>query len=802
MNLPAERLPAPAGAGDTDGPAAAVSRPAVRLERGRVVVLSSLFPSDARPAAGLFVRERMFRLARHRPVLVVSPQPWFPLQGLIRRLRPGYRPMAAAEERQRGVRVYYPRFFSLPGVGRCLDGFFMGLATWWLLKRLQRREALQLIDSHFAYPDGYAATWAGRRLGVPVCITLRGTEVPLSRTLLRRGLMRRALLHADRVFAVSDSLRRLAVALGVPAERTRVVGNGVDAECFRPVDRHQARAALGLPADAKVLVSVGALVERKGFHRVIELLPRLRERFPTLRYLVVGGASPEGDCSAMLREQVRRLGLEEVVSFLGPLPPEELKLPLSAADVFVLATSNEGWANVFLEAMACGLPVVSTRVGGNEEVVCREDLGCLVPFGEPGAMRSALEQALARDWDRAAIRRYAEDNTWDTRVQVLREEFERLAPGRARVGRDAGRPLRLALVGPLPPPAGGMANQTRQLARLLASEGIDVDLIPTNSPPPGLWAAELRWVRALPRLLVYVAALWRAFGRADVCHLMANSGWSWHLFAAPAIWIGWLRGVPVLVNYRGGQAGEFLARQVSWVRPTLRRAAALVVPSGFLRQVFGEHGFDALMVPNIIDLARFHPGEAPPEGSFDILVARNLEPLYGIDTAIRALALLRAEFPGATLTVAGSGPAEEELRRLAASLGVAGAVRFTGSVASEDMPRLFQQARVALNPSLADNMPNSVLEALAAGRPVVSTRVGGVPFLVTDERTALLVPPADPQAMARALLRLARDPVLAEALARRGLEEVGQYAWTRVRERLLALYGELAAAGARVQGAA
>jgi teichuronic acid biosynthesis glycosyltransferase TuaC len=175
-----------------------------------------------------------------------------------------------------------------------------------------------------------------------------------------------------------------------------------------------------------VLISVGGLVERKGMHRVIDVLPALLEHHPNLHYLIVGGASPEGDNRAELTAQVARLGLAERVHFLGSLPADELKWPLSASDVFVLATRNEGWANVFLEAMACGLPVVSTDVGGNAEVVCRDELGTIVPFGDSAALQQALDAALDKDWDRAAILDYARDNQWDKRVAQLLRAFEPL----------------------------------------------------------------------------------------------------------------------------------------------------------------------------------------------------------------------------------------------------------------------------------------------------------------------------------------------------------------------------------------
>lgn len=403
----------------------------------RIAVLSMLFPHAGQPTAGVFIRERMFRVGRQLPLVVVAPVPWFPFQGVIRRWRPHFRPPAPRQEVQEGIPVYHPRFFSVPGIAKSLDGLFMALGALPTLRRLCREQGVDLLDAHFAYPDGYAARLLARWLGRPFAVTLRGTEPRLGRTRIRGALIRRALSGAARVFAVSDSLRQWAAGQGVAPERLEVVGNGVDTERFQPVDRQSARTALGIPADAPVLITVGGLTERKGFHRVIECLPALRARWPDLRYLVVGGPSAEGDWRPRLEAQVCELGLEEAVHFLGVVPPDELKGPLSAADAFVLASRNEGWANVLLEAMACGLPVVTTDVGGNREVVRDETLGRVVPFGDGTALREALDTALADAWDRQAIRRYAESQAWERRVQQLQTAFGEIT--RTAGGVERGR---------------------------------------------------------------------------------------------------------------------------------------------------------------------------------------------------------------------------------------------------------------------------------------------------------------------------------------------------------------------------
>lgn len=394
--------------------------------RPALLVWSSLFPSPAQPQAGVFIRERMQRVGEHLPITVISPQPWFPLQGLIRMFRPHFRPPAPRREQQAGIEVLRPRYLSVPGVLKSLDGYSMALGAYATARRLRREGRVDLIDAHFAYPDGLAASRVARWLSVPCTITLRGTEVRHSHDKALRALVLEALNAATRIFAVSDSLRRLAIGLGVPAERIRTVGNGVDSARFQPVTRSSARRTVQLPEDARVLITVGGLVERKGFHRVIACLPALLEEFPTLYYLAVGSAGPEGDYSATLRAQVQKLGLTDRVRFLGALPPAGVCTALSAADVFVLSTRNEGWANVLLEAMACGLPVVATDVGGNAEVVCREDLGTIVPFDDHESLLAALRRALRLEWDRAAIRRYAQQNDWQERVRALLDEFRAL----------------------------------------------------------------------------------------------------------------------------------------------------------------------------------------------------------------------------------------------------------------------------------------------------------------------------------------------------------------------------------------
>lgn len=400
--------------------------PDMPVKQPKLLVFSSLFPSSVRPGAGVFIKERMFRVGHQLPLVVVSPVPWFPMQSLLRCWKPNFRPQPEAYAEIDGVPVYYPKFFSIPGFFKSFDGFFMAVSCLLTLLKIRKKYRFDLIDAHFAYPDGYAAGLLGRWFNVPVTITLRGTEVTLSKFPGRRQRILSAIKRANRVFSVAESLKRHVTGLGAQADKIQVVGNGVDTAVFYPVDKVQARQALGIDGQAKVLISVGGLVERKGFHRVIEVLPELLKSYPDIVYLIVGGDSPEGNIRARLEQQVETLGLTNNVRFLGAKPSTELKTPLSAADIFVLATANEGWANVFLEAMACGLPIITTDVGGNREVVCDDDFGTVVPFGDRSALLAALNQALQKQWDMAKLINYAKLNSWEKRVNILVREFTEL----------------------------------------------------------------------------------------------------------------------------------------------------------------------------------------------------------------------------------------------------------------------------------------------------------------------------------------------------------------------------------------
>lgn len=358
--------------------------------------------------------------------------------------------------------------------------------------------------------------------------------------------------------------------------------------------------------------------------------------------------------------------------------------------------------------------------------------------------------------------------------------------------------IKLCLVGPIPPPAGGMANQTRQLQQLLLQAGTQVELVAVNAPYRPTWVSRLPGIRALCRLVPYLAQLYRAIGRAQLVHVMANSGWSWHLFASPAIWLGWLRNTPVLINYRGGHAETFFAKSWPVVHFSLRRVSKVLVPSAFLQQVFQRYHYPSAIVPNILDQQLFHPLATPAAltaidkaSAVHIIVTRNLEAIYDVATAIAAFAQVRQHYPRARLSIAGSGPLRNTLQQQVQQLNLTDAVHFTGRLSIEQMARLYQSAHLLLNTSLVDNSPNSLIEAMACAVPVVSTRVGGISHLVRHDYDALLCEPGDVAALAGASIKLLSSITLRQQLVQHGLENSQRFHWSNVSQQLALHYHEV-----------
>ncbi len=376
----------------------------------RVLAFSSLFPNAVEPAHGIFVYRRASSLAQISgvEVEVIAPVPWVPKWFKSARWN-RFAGVPAAEPVGQ-VQVHHPRYPLVPKISMPMHGLLMYLGARQVTRRLHQLNPFDCIDAHYVYPDGFAAVLLGRLLGIPVVVWGLGTDINLFssfRTI--RPLIRWTLRHASGIVAVAAPLKRRMVDLGVPEGKIQVIGNGVDAELFHMTDRKQARRALGIPEDARVLVSVAALRQAKGQQHVIAALAKIARRRPDVRLYLVG----EGDNRKALEGLVRELSLGKLVFLAGNKTNQEIPLWFNAADASILASSREGWPNVILESLACGTPVVATPVGQIPEILASGDLGTIADQ-DCDSLAAAIEATLGRTWDRESLSRFAHARPWST----------------------------------------------------------------------------------------------------------------------------------------------------------------------------------------------------------------------------------------------------------------------------------------------------------------------------------------------------------------------------------------------------
>lgn len=392
----------------------------------KILSFTTLWPNAKQPFHGLFVRERMNVAARRCELQVVAPIPFFPPIKLLGERYYNYSQIPPRET-QGALEVAHPRYLSIPKILKSAEGTLMFYSLLPFVRRMRQRFPFDLLDAHWAYPDGYAASRLARALGVPYTVTVRGSDMTVFAREQGRGyFVRQGLSNAGRVICVSGSLRDEVLAQGIAPDKAVVIENGVDCRKFAPVPQTDARRRLQLPEHARILVSVGHLSEIKGFHVLIDAVRTLPAAPVPVQLMIIGGDAMWGGFQETLQRQIAEFHLEDRVFLVGAKSPEELKYWYSAADLFCLASSREGCPNVVLESLACGTPVLATPVGGIPDILSTPELG-LMAQRTPEDLRRGMLDALNRQWDRAKIATHAQDHySWETTAAKVLNIFERV----------------------------------------------------------------------------------------------------------------------------------------------------------------------------------------------------------------------------------------------------------------------------------------------------------------------------------------------------------------------------------------
>jgi L-malate glycosyltransferase len=677
-----------------------------------------------------------------------------------------------------------------------LGGSLYGLKSLRTRFRLARhlRQHEIAIAHAFDFYTNLTLIPAARMAGTPVVI---GSQRQLGDLLTpAQSRAQAAVLRcSDCVVCNSRAAAQGLIERGLPERRIAVIGNGLPPAVFA-----QTRPALErTPGVLRVGMIARMNTPSKNHRTFLRVAALLRDKFPSAEFVLVG----DGPLRPELEREAATLGVTGNVVFLGDR--RDIPAVLASLDLSVLPSASESLSNAILESMAAGVPVVAYRVGGNPELVS-QDRGALVAPGNEEALASAVERLLRDARMRADLGRNARQFTLaNFSLDQIRKNYEDLyaellsrkswQPRPATHGQklvpEPGRPLRVALVAASLRYVGGQSVQADLLLRQwqndpkISASIIEVDPV---FPRPLAWMEKIPGLRTIVRTPLYTRALWRGLADADIAHVFSASYWSFLIAPVPAWLIARLRGKKVLIHYHSGEARDHLQR-FRTARPVLKRVDRLVVPSGYLVDVFKEFGLEAHAVPNIIDLSQFSFRVRSPLRPH-LVCTRGFHSYYCIDVVVRAFAEVQKAFPDARLDLVGKGPVEAQIRELVKDLNVPG-VNFAGVASRQEIGRYYDAADIFINASRLDNMPVSVLEAFASGTPVVSTAPEGMRYIVEHERTGMLSEPGDAGALAQNVIRLLREPPLTSRLATNAHQESRRYGWAAVREQWLDVYRSL-----------
>ena len=376
----------------------------------RVLLISALFPHAGEPTLGIFVRNRLEHLITDQNVqaTVIAPVPWFPFKG---KFFGAYGRAAAADKTTtwNGVEIYHPRYVVIPKVGMLLTPKFLTNSILSVVGKLRASGAeFDIIDAHYLYPDAVAVAEVARECDLPFVATARGSDVTQIALLDKpRAMILRATKAAAHLITVSRSLKIKLSDMGVPTEKITSIRNGIDIDKFQPdtsVAKTLRKTWVG-GKDRPVILFAGWLIPRKRVDIVMGALALL----PGYRDVIVG----DGPLRQELEAKAKQLGISERVTFAGQKTPEEMPNYFGAADVMCLPSEREGWANVMLEALACGAPVVSRAVDGAVELLQETPYGELVEGSEPAGYAEAIAKLVDRGFSRQEVRNFAAGYGWE-----------------------------------------------------------------------------------------------------------------------------------------------------------------------------------------------------------------------------------------------------------------------------------------------------------------------------------------------------------------------------------------------------
>ena len=561
----------------------------------------------------------------------------------------------------------------------------------------------------------------------------------------------------------------------IPASKIKVIFNGIDIKKFASLKRAENKEG------KKTIGIIGRLVPVKDHITLLSAFKIVSQKLNAVELFIIG----DGQLKENLIKYCQENGLNEKVKFLGAR--RDIPELMQQIDSLVLTSLNEGLSITLLEAMAAGLPVIATNVGGNPEIVKDNETGFLVPPKNPKLLAEKIitllsDQKLANGMAEKGRKRAKEYFSIEKMVRSYEQLYDAL-----EVNLD--NMARIAIIGEFPPPEGGMAVQAKLFFEKLKEEKVKVFALKRNYEFKRRinWIGKIKMIRAIISFFIFTAFLLKILFKVESLYILSNSYLNFYLYTLPPVWLGKLFCKKIIVNFHGGAAEKFLNKRVNFLaRSALSTVDFITVPSGYLKDIFAKIGLSAIAIPNIVNLERFTFRKRERlEPNF--IVTRHLEPEYNVGMVIRSFAIVVKKYPQARLKICGNGSEKGKLKSLTYQLGLGNSVEFLGSLGNEKIAELYNSSDILLNGSEIDNLPVSILEAFACGLPVVSTKAGGIPYLVEHEKTGLLVELNDSEVMAKDIERLLENAELAQTLSENARKSLEKYSWDNIKPKLLPL---------------
>lgn len=391
-----------------------------------ILVLTTLYPNNIQHRHGIFIENRVKELVKRYPeakVKVIAPVPYFPAWLPIK----GYKQYSdvVRQETRSDIEVLHPQYFVIPKIGMNITPHFLYRTCLASIAEIQENGfAIDVIDSHYFYPDGVVASWVGEKLNIPVMVTARGSDINVipDNRIARKRIVK-ALTNIQASAAVSQALADEMIKLAPLAKAPVVLRNGVDLDLFHP-DAVKPKLPFTIESDEKLILSVGNLVELKGHHLVIEALSSLDK----VKLIIIG----EGVMKAELKQLVVKINVQERVFFTGNIQQHELPGYYAVADALVLASSREGMPNVLLESLACGTPVIATNVGGSSEVITQGDIGELLSERNAECIAEALKITFYKNITSKIAREFSHKLSWGSVIEQLFQLLSRITKAKLR----------------------------------------------------------------------------------------------------------------------------------------------------------------------------------------------------------------------------------------------------------------------------------------------------------------------------------------------------------------------------------